>query len=65
MPHGHGRCHRRPSEKWVPSLSQNRLRVLATITNCEAFVVQAQTNAGLENMTLRLGAALEARQQPT
>jgi ATP phosphoribosyltransferase len=44
------------------SLSQNRLRVLATITNCEALFVQ-RDNAGLENMTLRLGAALEARQQ--
>jgi ATP phosphoribosyltransferase len=44
------------------SLSQNRLRVLATITNCEALFVQ-RDNAGLENMALRLGAALDARQQ--
>jgi len=44
------------------SLSQNRLRVLATITSCEALFVQ-RDDAGLENMALRLGAALDARQQ--
>jgi ATP phosphoribosyltransferase len=44
------------------SLRQNRLRVLATITNCEALFVQ-RDEAALENMTLRLGAALDARQQ--
>jgi ATP phosphoribosyltransferase len=44
------------------SLSQNRLRVLATITNCQALFVQ-RDDAGLENMALRLGAALDARQQ--
>lgn len=44
------------------SLSQNRLRVLATITNCEALFVQ-RDGAGLEGMALRLRAALDARQQ--
>ncbi len=44
------------------SLSQNRLRVLATITSCQALFVQ-RDNAGLEDMALRLGAALDARQQ--
>jgi ATP phosphoribosyltransferase len=44
------------------SLSQNRLRVLATITSCQALFVQ-RDNAGLEDMALRLGAALAARQQ--
>ncbi len=44
------------------SLSQNRLRVLATITSCEALFVQ-RDDAGLENMALRLGAALDALQQ--
>jgi ATP phosphoribosyltransferase len=44
------------------SLSQNRLRVLATITNCEALFVQ-RDDAGLEAMALRLRAALDARQQ--
>jgi ATP phosphoribosyltransferase len=44
------------------SLSQNRLRVLATITSCQALFVQ-RDDAGLEDMALRLGAALDARQQ--
>ncbi len=44
------------------SLSQNRLRVLATITSCQALFVQ-RDGAGLEDMALRLGAALDARQQ--
>ena len=44
------------------SLRQNRLRVLATIANCEGLFVR-RDGAGLEGMALRLGAALDARQQ--
>lgn len=44
------------------SLRQNRLRVLGTIAHCQALFVHAAA-AGLEAMTLRLRAALDARQQ--
>jgi ATP phosphoribosyltransferase len=44
------------------SLSQNRLRVLGTITRCEALFVH-HGGAGLDDLALRLNAALEARQQ--
>jgi ATP phosphoribosyltransferase len=44
------------------SLSQNGLRVLATITKRQALFVQ-RDGAGLEGMALRLRAALDARQQ--
>ena len=44
------------------SLRQNGLRVLATIANCEGLFVR-RDSAGLEGMALRLGAALDARQQ--
>ncbi len=44
------------------SLGQNGLRVLATITDCEGLFVR-RPGPGLEGMALRLGAALDARQQ--
>ena len=44
------------------SLSQNRLRVLATIAQCQASFVHDGA-AGLDDLVLRLGAALDARQQ--
>jgi ATP phosphoribosyltransferase len=44
------------------SLSQNRLRVLATISTCEALFVH-HDSAGLDGIALRLAAALDALQQ--
>jgi ATP phosphoribosyltransferase len=43
------------------SLSQNRLRVLATIARCEALFVHRDAE-GLAALELRLGAVLDARQ---
>lgn len=44
------------------SLSQNRLRVLGTIAECQALFVH-DGSAGLNALVLRLKAALDARQQ--
>jgi len=44
------------------SLSQNRLRALATIARCEAVFVH-HSHPELEDMKLRIEAALDARQQ--
>ncbi len=44
------------------SLSQNRLRALATIAPCEALFVHSEHGA-LSDLALRLGAAIDARRQ--